>query len=62
MSINGKYIRGYGIPDYASKVIKPTTPVVTEPAAPAPQQPEDEIYVVKSGDTLSSIAKKYNTT
>ena len=62
MSINGKYIRGYGVPDYASKVIKPTTPVVTEPAAPAPQQPEDEIYVVKSGDTLSSIAKKYNTT
>ena len=36
MSINGRYIRGYGIPDYASKVIKPTIPVVTEPAAPTP--------------------------
>lgn len=26
------------------------------------QKPADEIYVVKSGDTLSAIARKYNTT
>ena len=60
ISINGKYIRGYGIPDYASKVIKPTSPVVTNP--PKEEEPQEEIYVVKSGDTLSSIAAKYGTT
>ena len=26
------------------------------------QKPADEIYIVKSGDTLSAIARKYNTT
>lgn len=48
LRINGQYIRGYGIPDYASKVKN------TKPA--------DEIYIVKKGDTLWAIAQKYGTT
>lgn len=31
-------------------------------AQPAPPEPEEVIYVVKKGDTLTTIAKKYNTT
>lgn len=51
ISVNGRYIRGYGIPDYKSKETKPTSTT-----------PSDIIYIVKKGDTLSGIAKKYNTT
>lgn len=51
MSINGRYIRGYGIPDYKSKETKPASTTSS-----------DIIYIVKKGDTLSGIAKKYNTT
>lgn len=32
------------------------------PAVPAPKSAANGIYVVKSGDTLSKIAKRYNTT
>lgn len=46
MSVNGRYIRGYGLPDYASMA-------TTE---------ENNVHVVKKGDTLGAIAKKYNTT
>lgn len=52
ININGKYIRGYGTPNYASKVTK-------EEEKPSQQE---EVYVVKKGDTLSSIAKQFNTT
>ena len=51
MSINGRYIRGYGIPNYKSKETKPVSTT-----------PSDIVYIVKKGDTLSGIAKKYNTT
>jgi len=50
LKVNGKYIRGYGVPKYD-----------TEPTA-APIAPAEIVYTVKKGDTLSKIAKAYNTT
>lgn len=50
LKVNGKYIRGYGVPKYD-----------TEPTA-APIAPAETVYTVKKGDTLSKIAKAYNTT
>lgn len=47
--VNGRYIRGFGLPDYASKA---TEDEVTE----------ETVYIVKTGDTLSAIAAKYGTT
>ena len=49
ISINGRYIRGYGVPNYKSKATQSSSAT-------------DIIYIVKKGDTLSGIAKKYNTT
>ena len=53
--INNKFIRGYGVPLYSKKAGKKESlkPIET---------PNEEIYIVKKGDTLSSIAKQYNTT
>ena len=57
MQVNGRFIRGYGVPNYASKA------TASEPA-PMPETPAagGDTYVVKKGDTLSSIAAKYGTT
>ena len=54
--VNARYIRGYCIPDYASKATD------KESVVEAPLAKKDAIYVVKSGDTLSKIANKYGTT
>ena len=54
MKINGKYIRGYGAPDYAGKA--------KESAPSAPQAPVATAYTVKAGDTLGRIAAKHGTT
>lgn len=54
MQVNGRYIRGFGVPDYASKATAET---------PAPAEPAGgDTYIVKQGDTLSSIAAKYGMT
>jgi LysM repeat protein len=102
LQVNGRYIRGYGLPDYASMA---TVAEPEKPAAPAKKSvaevaqevragiwgnsPERKqrleaagynyaevqaavnaltdvsmpaTYTVRCGDTLSAIAKKYNTT
>lgn len=53
--VNGKYIRGYGLPDYASMA-------TTQEDNAKPEEPEAETYTVKTGDTLSAIAKRFRTT
>ena len=54
-TVNGRYIRGYGIPDYASKA-------TTSASAAKVETTSDIVYTVKSGDTLAKIANKYDTT
>lgn len=61
IKVNGKNIRGYCLPDYASKASSQTPaqkPQQSSGAAAAGEQ----IYTVKKGDTLSKIASKYGTT
>lgn len=104
LPVNGRYIRGYGLPDYKSMATaaepeKPTAPAKKSVAEVAREvkagkwgnNPErkkqleaagynyaevqaavnalingsgsaPETYTVKQGDTLSAIARKYNTT
>ena len=53
---------GFGKPS-AGESASPTTPLRTELVTPAPTpvpKPTDQIYVVKSGDTLSRIAGRFN--
>lgn len=51
LSVNGRYIRGYGLPDFASKATVKESP-----------SSKDIVYTVQKGDTLSGIAAKYGTT
>ncbi|OUQ78714.1 LysM peptidoglycan-binding domain-containing protein [Flavonifractor sp. An100] len=54
MKVNGKYIRGFGTPDYAGKA--------TETGGGTSEAGRPTIYTVKAGDNLSKIAAKYGTT
>lgn len=49
LSINAKYIRGYGLPDFSKKVMD------------IDDSTYKKIHIVKEGDTLSKIAKQYKT-
>lgn len=63
LQVNGRYIRGYGVPDFAKKATSTQEPA--KPATPAkPEQPATggTVYTVQKGDTLSKIAAKYGTT
>jgi len=60
IAVNGRYIRGYGLPDYAS--VATTEAAKTETSTTTNTATTAGTYTVKSGDTLSAIAKKYNTT
>lgn len=60
IEVNGHYIRGYGIPDYAGKA---DSGGGTSPGpASGGQTDEEQIYIVKAGDTLSAIASQYGIT
>ena len=70
VAINGKYVRGFVVPDYAKMVPAPkkAEPKKADPK-PAPKKttpkkatPKVIKYRVKKGDTLNKIAKKYGTT
>lgn len=72
VAINGKYIRGFVVPDYKAMIPKKAAPKKPatkkpEPKKKAPKKSEPKKtqiirYKVKKGDTLSKIAKKYGTT
>ena len=100
LQVNGRYIRGYGLPDYASMVTAAEPAPAKKSVAEVAQEVKDgkwgnnperkqrleaagynyaevqaavnalmsgsgstpATYTVKRGDTLSAIAKKYNTT
>jgi LysM repeat protein len=53
LEVNGKYIRGYGVPKYDVEPVTPAAPKV---------ETAEEVYVVKKGDILFKIATKYGTT
>lgn len=59
LEVNGRYIRGYGVPDFAKKA---TSSEPAKPATPAQPASGEEVYTVQRGDTLSGIAAKYGTT
>ena len=56
LNIDGKYIRGYCLPDYASVAKEATKQASATEKAPAAKGTR---YTVKSGDTLWDIAKKH---
>ena len=56
IAVNAKFIRGYGIPEYASKA------TAEAPVKNNNTSASEEVYTVKSGDTLSKIAAAYATT
>lgn len=67
VAINGKYIRGFVVPDYSKMIPKKTTPKKAEPKKAEPKKTVKKKakvinYRVKKGDTLNKIAKKYGTT
>lgn len=57
LQVNGRYIRGYGVPEFEKKATSTAAPAQTaQPAA------GETVYTVQKGDTLSKIATKYGTT
>ena len=68
LQVNGRYIRGYCLPDYASKASG--VPSGSVPSASVPSgspssgsaSSAEQVYTVQAGDTLSKIAAKYGTT
>lgn len=61
IAVNGKYIRGFGVPKYSSKATSAGATTSDKPTN-TPASSSDVVYVVKRGDTLSRIAAKYGTT
>lgn len=61
IAVNGKYIRGFGVPKYSSGATSAGATTSDKPAS-TPAASSDAVYIVKRGDTLSRIAAKYGTT
>ena len=60
LEVNGRFIRGFGVPDFSKKATASSTPA--KPATPAQGATGEQVYTVQRGDTLSGIAAKYGTT
>lgn len=58
IAVNGKYIRGFIAPNYASKATKEEV----KEEVKKDENVSETVYTVKKGDTLSKIASKYGTT
>lgn len=57
LTVNGRYIRGYGVPKYSSKATSSGTSGGDTGATSG-----DVVYTVVAGDTLAKIAARYGTT
>lgn len=59
LKVNGKYIRGYGLPDYASKADTVEAPEVViipdEPETPEPTSCTVELPILKIGDDSEAV-------
>ena len=63
LKVNGRYIRGYCLPDYAGKAGSvPSASVPSGNPSSGSDSSTEQVYTVKAGDTLSKIAAKYGTT
>ena len=62
LTVNGRYIRGYGVPKYSSKATASGGGTSTGSDTGSSTASGDTIYTVKAGDTLSGIAARYGTT
>lgn len=56
-SVNGRYIRGYGLPDYASKAKSAPATAPSNLVSREKNITSDKVYVVKRGDSLWTIAR-----
>lgn len=63
LQVNGRFIRGYCLPDYTSKASGvPSASVPSGNPSSGSASSAEQVYTVRAGDTLSKIAEKYGTT
>ena len=62
IAVNGRYIRGYGVPKYSSKATSGGGTSGGSGTSSGAGASGETVYTVKAGDTLSGIAAKYGTT
>lgn len=64
ISVNGRYIRGYGVPKYSSKATGGSSGGTTgsNTGSSGNTASGEVVYTVVAGDTLSKIAARYGTT
>lgn len=60
ITVNGRYIRGYGVPKYSSKATGGSSGGTTGSSGNTTSG--EVVYTVVAGDTLSKIAARYGTT
>lgn len=62
LAVNGRYIRGYGLPNYASKATSSGSGSSGGTSSTGSATSGEIVYTVQKGDTLSGIAARYGTT